>query len=245
MGSLSHALDGHNPMQPLRSTSPSSSSSSSPSSGAAAYVNKVIPLETTFTLSVGVAFFIYAKLLLAELRLHCAAAHKDPFSAAQYFNPDYFGYAAAFLFNALLPRKGPTDDQLLSQLSRFVAEHNHHHGASSSSEPTRLDVAEFNRFYVRHVSVPSLYLPVDPLEALGRSIGSAVLERLDVYSLIRAGQVCRAWRELSLQDRLWANDYYRQPPLRQTSASATLRHYQPSTHRGRAFRDICYSIYLD
>jgi hypothetical protein len=34
-------------------------------------------------------------------------------------------------------------------------------------------------------------LSVDPLEALGRSIGSAVLERLDVYSLIRAGQVCR------------------------------------------------------
>jgi hypothetical protein len=112
-----------------------------------------------------VAFFIYAKLLLAELRLHCAAAHKDPFSAAQYFNPgalgyqdslrvaclacvsftlshacvrprsslivcvvrpDYFGYAAAFLFNALLPRKGPTDDQLLSQLSRFVAEVRHY-----------------------------------------------------------------------------------------------------------------------
>jgi len=36
--------------------------------------------------------------------------------------PDYFGYAAAFLFNALLPRKGLTDDRLLDQLSRFVVE---------------------------------------------------------------------------------------------------------------------------
>jgi len=34
-------------------------------------------------------------------------------------------------------------------------------------------------------------ISVDPLEALGRSIDSAILERLDVYSLIRAGQVCR------------------------------------------------------
>jgi hypothetical protein len=38
-----------------------------------------------------VAFFIYAKLLLAELRLHCAAAQKHPFSAAQYFNPGALG----------------------------------------------------------------------------------------------------------------------------------------------------------
>jgi len=115
MRTLSHALDGHNPTQPLRSTSPPSSPL--PSSGAAAYVNKVIPLETTFTLrcvslaqplslplpnslaylglysaaSVGVAFFIYAKLLLAELRLHSAAAQKDSFSAAQYFNPGALG----------------------------------------------------------------------------------------------------------------------------------------------------------
>lgn len=39
----------------------------------------------------------------------------------------------------------------------------------------------------------------------------------------RIGSLTRAWRELSLQDRLWTNDYHRQPPLRQTSPSATLR----------------------
>jgi hypothetical protein len=108
-------------------------------------------------------------------------------------------------------------------------------------------------------------LSVDPLEALGQSLGSVVFQRLDVYSLIRVGQVCRyvniaylaitpqlaygvllvrrAWRELSMRDRLWANDCYRLPPSH--TPSDQFRSYQPSTHRGRAFRDICYSTFLD
>jgi hypothetical protein len=46
-----------------------------------------------------------------------------------------------------------------------------------------------------------------------------------------------------MRDRLWANDCYRLPPSH--TPSDQFRSYQPSTHRGRAFRDICYSTFLD
>jgi hypothetical protein len=105
---------------------------------------------------------------------------------------DYFGYVGSFLFDALLPRNGITDDQLLDSLSRFVDDMTARDLRRKEEPPMavqRLSAAAFRTFHGRPQL--SLYLPVDPLEVLGRQIGFGVFQNLDLYSLIRVGQVCR------------------------------------------------------